>query len=889
MLEFLHIDPHFDRKSLLDSAKNKTWLVADLEHKKWLQDVFFETESWLSEDRVLRANELWLKILVRKFPDLNVVSPMFMDSFIKQWLPKQNIDWARGESSSKVLKQYMEFFLPILIQEGSLQTMQGWFKENPSALLRWGNWFQLSLKLWQELGENKFILAKWAPSYLLGESQGLAWEEGIIVDLGPDLSIVEAQLLQVLAKSNNVTIVAPNKDWRKNYSRALWPYAYLLSETHETDTSLISNFPESASSHRYVTQLSEVRGCIGQVRKWLDAGIEKSEISIVIADPEEYWPVLSAYLEKEGIGVAKAQVCVAHSIPSIAKWLSQLRLRSQPLSSEDYEASLFSQMHQPQMSYEKFRSLLSHLYSDEDLSRLGDLQKQFESNIKPGAELNRDEYISWAIQFWDLNSDPEHLRQIMSTLLLESPSYLKMELSSWNNYVQSVTSKTEIQIAEADNSGIQIRKLNSIFIGHEKYQFYLGHSDSALDESLSISVSLSDVSGLGQDLGFLLARPEPGKGQMLTDWALNSERSQSILSYSQSSFAGDALGASLTWLKLSEKTNYKEKLETEFKCRWDEIQEQSYESLEAPYGDKSVMLEDLGESGHKAISISEVPRLSASQLEAYMDCPFKFTAGKLFGLRSEPEVDLDMDRMRKGRLLHKCFEIILEKGINEAWEEPALRNVIQEARFAESIYVSKKLWPLQANSTLKTLKSFVQFERDWRVQFPKTKTVGRELSFKGDWHGHEFSGKIDRVDTNDQNQYVLIDYKSTGGSLTNYGSWLSNHKIQMLVYTLAIQNSWTELPAGKVAGAFYFNIKDWDRTKGFGISDSGAELFPEEKSKRNLLSQEKLGELMGEFEILLNKNIDMISEGRLWPEPDKPEKICERCDWRTLCRAPHLN
>ena len=62
MLDFLHIDPLFDRRSLLDSAKEKTWLVADLEHKKWLQDVFFEKESWLSEDRVLRANELWLKI-----------------------------------------------------------------------------------------------------------------------------------------------------------------------------------------------------------------------------------------------------------------------------------------------------------------------------------------------------------------------------------------------------------------------------------------------------------------------------------------------------------------------------------------------------------------------------------------------------------------------------------------------------------------------------------------------------------------------------------------------------------------------------------------------------------------------------------------------------------
>ena len=116
MLEFLHIDPQFDRRTLLKDATKSTWLVADLEHKKWLQDVFFENESWLSEDRVLRANEFWLKLLVRHFPDYNVVSPMFMDCFIKEWLPKQNIDWARGDSSAKVLKEYLEFFLPISVK-----------------------------------------------------------------------------------------------------------------------------------------------------------------------------------------------------------------------------------------------------------------------------------------------------------------------------------------------------------------------------------------------------------------------------------------------------------------------------------------------------------------------------------------------------------------------------------------------------------------------------------------------------------------------------------------------------------------------------------------------------------------------------------------------------
>ena len=152
-----------------------------------------------------------------------------------------------------------------------------------------------------------------------------------------------------------------------------------------------------------------------------------------------------------------------------------------------------------------------------------------------------------------------------------------------------------------------------------------------------------------------------------------------------------------------------------------------------------------------------------------------------------------------------------------------------------------------------------------------------------------FQEKIDRIDRNDKNQYVLIDYKSTGGSLTNYGSWIANSKIQLLIYALAIENNWTELPPGDVVGAFYFNIKDWDRTKGFGIEGVEAELYPEEKAKRNILKPEAYKALMEDLDVLLSEKIQLISEGRLWPEPEKPEIICERCDWRTLCRAPHLN
>ena len=101
-MQFIEIDPSFERSTFFSKeSENSTWLVADLEHKTWFQNSLLEKESWLEEDRVLRANELWSKLLMRYHPDITIVSSMFVDSFIREWLPQQNINWARGDSSAR--------------------------------------------------------------------------------------------------------------------------------------------------------------------------------------------------------------------------------------------------------------------------------------------------------------------------------------------------------------------------------------------------------------------------------------------------------------------------------------------------------------------------------------------------------------------------------------------------------------------------------------------------------------------------------------------------------------------------------------------------------------------------------------------------------------------
>ena len=94
--------------------------------------------------------------------------------------------------------------------------MKNWFHENQSAFLKWGQWYYLSLKLWEDLSEHQFLMSKWVPAYLLGKSDELVWDKKLTVDLGAELSIVEAQLFQLLSKQTEVFVLSPGKEWREN-------------------------------------------------------------------------------------------------------------------------------------------------------------------------------------------------------------------------------------------------------------------------------------------------------------------------------------------------------------------------------------------------------------------------------------------------------------------------------------------------------------------------------------------------------------------------------------------------------------------------------------------------------------------------------------------------
>src|SRR5207253_3031441 len=98
----------------------------------------------------------------------------------------------------------------------------------------------------------------------------------------------------------------PRPLWHNEFKYLLQPYEYLRPQAAQV---LLITTPVLAvaatETLRLSGMLAEVKSTCSQIRAWLEAKVPPSQIAVIAPDIEMYWPVLSAYLEQEGIPFQK--------------------------------------------------------------------------------------------------------------------------------------------------------------------------------------------------------------------------------------------------------------------------------------------------------------------------------------------------------------------------------------------------------------------------------------------------------------------------------------------------------------------------------------------------------------------------------------------------------
>lgn len=867
-MQHIQIDSFQQKKDWLKrfQPESETWVVSDLQSKWEIQGKLLNQERVLEETTVLRANEFWTKLLFRVNTQWTMVSREMFDQWIWHWLKANPVPWLKVNESANLIHQHLEFFAPILVRPESVSLLEEWFEQHPESVIRWRHLFEICERLWSEMSHAKILSPALVPAVLLNELEDRKflknlWDKKVHLDLGLRPRAIERHLATVLSEQMEMV-------WFENQ---IQPEGVQLNGVHK----------------RLPTQLGEVKQAVAQVRKWLEEGMKAEDIVILAPDIEVFWPSLHYLFEIEGVPLNKSIVQSLIDDPYLQKWISTLRIQINEFSHRDLESHFFQSESAVKLKYDEFRYYFETLKNPEDAHRWKNW-RAVDLDVKQSLTLT--DFFQWAIRSWDKSFKADPLDRVWKVLSKDFDPRLKMEIKDWIFYLETKLSKSETNITEAALHGVKFLSLSSAEWCEAEHAIFLGNTDSELSVLSNLSISRFECDLLNQDLGFTLDVPQHSIQELYLGWVSQKDFSNMHFYTSGTTFSGDEVSPSKYWLRsvYSLKPEMVKRIESPQKIRFDEVA-QTFETTEDQF---------------EAVPFSEVS-LSATSVKSFKECPFRFFAQKGLRLVDQPVLDFDLDPLNKGRLLHAVFEVVIEELEKYASSKDLIEKLIDQLKEELEITVGElKIWPAMKKELTQLTQNFIHMELELRRIKPNLKTLDSEVGFEFYFNLDSLSlslnpesqksvrvtGRIDRVDGHGD-KVAVIDYKLSSARLRTWSSWAEEGDLQMPIYSLALENGFSEVklsPKAEVEAGYYLIPRTKERHKGYFLKDTGAQVFIEPSSRsRSWITLEKKQELLEKSKLTLKEVGELILEGRLAPNP-KDFEICEICRWRNLCRAQHL-
>lgn len=313
---------------------------------------------------------------------------------------------------------------------------------------------------------------------------------------------------------------------------------------------------------------------------------------------------------------------------------------------------------------------------------------------------------------------------------------------------------------------------------------------------------------------------------------------------------------------------------------------------------------------------------SATELERYVRCPFRFFAEYLLTLKEPEEPEEDIPARDKGNLLHRIFRAFYARRLDERSTAPLGEEELRAA-FEQLVAVAGQecarepytglLWDkfrqrlIGAGSDVPgLLRRFLDVEVA-TMQAPAPCTPRYlELGFGRQRHPAlldpdsrdepveidagtrtiRLHGIIDRIDVNDEaGTFCVLDYKS-GSELPSQRQIESGTSLQLPVYIMAAQHLLDEHPHFAAAG--YFQTKDpanCAKSRMIGHADRAAAAVARTWRSTALFDDEALSELLRREREAIGRAVDGVESGRFAVTTLGPDVAgCRSCDCKHLCR-----
>lgn len=283
-------------------------------------------------------------------------------------------------------------------------------------------------------------------------------------------------------------------------------------------------------------------------------------------------------------------------------------------------------------------------------------------------------------------------------------------------------------------------------------------------------------------------------------------------------------------------------------------------------------------------------RTSATSLEEYAKCPFKYYSNRVLKLKDPEE---DMNVRRKGTMMHHILEIFFSRRLHEPVEfspEQILKFIEKELAVGlvdhPLIYPKAYQYELAKEEMKDMLAAFIEKEQARLRTSPLqpaffeygfgsgSAPAAEALSVEIDGRKIQLTGIIDRIDIDKDRQFALIvDYKrSAKFSRSNMDLGIA---LQLPIYLKAAE---TFLGLKPVGGELY-SIKDC-KSAGF--------YHEEHASGLKSLSHWNLKFDPAEFEAMMQRSFDFVRRfmrGLMNQEiPVRPRSCDSSCPYPSVCR-----
>ncbi len=916
MLEIFSIKSPEQKKAIFDNVDFNTssWIVSNLISKFELQKKLLNESDIIRDDQILRIHDFWKTLLLKLKPKTRIISRECAAVFVRQNLKDINLE---KEGFVEGALDYVEALVPFFTHPHGPATIETYFSDFPLAKKRWQIWYELAESQWKFFLEHEFTLLNWA-SAMLSNLDGFekVWDRTLYFDLSSQIQPLEAQLILEISKNIDVKVIVPKPDWALDFKSTLLSYETLSNDLFKFSKKEKVDFNQ-IQFLRSTTQLGEVKEACKKVRQWLDQGVALDKIAVTAPDLSVYWPALSEYFVTEGIPFKRESRTTFLTFPDIHRWITRLKINkgSASISSGMIESALVTKEKFSILNFDNFESLYSKVYDRGDLKRDDGVLNYLAPHSRLEELLSKEEFIKWALTRWEPTDTSERVEDLVHSFYQGLPSELKIKVSDWVEILEQTAAKKDFEIEARATMGIECADLGSVHDFNVSHIFAMGLSDQALRKPKKVLIDDFDIRVLKENFGFAISHPESRNLEFELRWLIENRDQKFVLSFAQTDFDGLVLAPSVTWLLgglASEHSNESSgdiSDEPSNDTRFDQIMQAKFESRplykswsnEHSLNMSNQIKRDLGIDAPETLQVMPA-KLSPTSIEDYSRCPFIFTAKKMLHLSDLPDVDLDIDYMTRGRLLHAIFDKILSsEPVNLKISDADLNELIDQAKTETNFKVADmQLWKTLKQRYLYFSKRFIEFEADWRVKYPATNTLYKEKLITGYINADgalarsesegaiPFSGKIDRIDVDGQKNAVVIDYKFNSASKNQFRNWISNYELQLSLYSIAIEQGWIDDINYEVVGAIYFSIKDFDRQKGFLVKEGGESLFTLNPRKRNIAAAKDKQELFKSTQEHLKTVLQKMRAGVFFSKPDDLD-ICKDCSWRKICRAPHLS